>query len=351
LLRIKLHPDNVEQIVIRRPDDWHVHFRDGDVLTYTVPPISHVFGRAVAMPNLQPPITTVKQALSYKHRLLTSSVGTKFNPLPSLYLTDSTPVDEIVAAKKSGLIAVKLYPAHATTNSEAGVSDIFQLEEVLDEMSIQGIVLQVHGESTDTDCDVFDRESRFIKRILDPLCNRHPDLRIVLEHVTSKEGIDFVRTSGENVAATVTPHHLEIDRNDLFSGGMRPHLYCLPIPKTKRDREALVDVVMNGHHRFFLGSDSAPHPKHRKESSCCAAGVYCGSATMSHYTEIFERHGALNKLESFSSEFGADFYQLPRNTDTITLVRKPFIMPMSMPYGNDEVIPYKAGEKLLWRTL
>ena len=351
MIRIKSHINNVEQIVIRRPDDWHVHFRDGDVLTYTVPPISQVFGRVVAMPNLKPPVKSVKEAISYRYRLLKSSTSPWFTPLPSLYLTNETSVDDLVNAKQSGLVAVKLYPAHATTNSEAGVTDILSLDDLFEAMSMTNIVLQVHGESTDEDCDTFDREARFISKILDPLCNRHPELKIVLEHVTSKEGIDFVKSAGNNVGATVTPHHLEIDRNSLFSGGMRPHLYCLPIPKTRRDREALVDTVMSGHPRFFLGSDSAPHPKHVKESACCAAGVYCGVATISYYTEIFEHYGSLNKLEAFSSEFGADFYCLPRNPDTITLERRPFIMPQSLPYGNDEVVPYRAGEQLLWRVV
>jgi dihydroorotase len=351
LLRIRRFYDGIEQIVMRRPDDWHVHFRDGDKLTYTVPPVSHVFGRAVAMPNLKPPVTAVKQAVEYRHRLLTSSVNPSFNPLPSLYLTDKTSIRDIEEMKSAGLVAVKLYPAHATTNSEAGVTDIFALSEVLDAMSDLGIILQVHGETVDEDCDVFDREKRFVRRVLDPICVKHPELKVVLEHVTSREGIEFVKTAGDNVAATVTPHHLEIDRNHLFSGGMRPHLYCLPIPKTAADRETLLDTVMGGHPKFFLGSDSAPHPRHAKENACCAAGVYCGSVTISHYAEIFERHGALDRLEAFSSEFGADFYGFPRNLDTITLERRPFVMPTSMPFGDDEVVPYKAGEKIAWRVV
>lgn len=350
MLRIR-QTDGVKRIIIRRPDDWHVHFRDGPVLPYTVPPISHIFGRVVAMPNLKPPITTVKQALSYKHRLLTSSVNTSFNPLPSLYLTDRTTVADVVAAKEAGLVAFKLYPAHATTNSEAGVTDIFALEEVLDAMSQCNIVLQIHGEVTDEDCDVFDRERRFVRRTLGPLCDRHTDLKVVLEHVTSKDGIDFVKSAGDNVAATVTPHHLEVDRNHLFAGGMRPHLYCLPIPKTSTDRKALIDAVMCGNPKFFLGSDSAPHPRHAKEGPCCAAGVYCGAATLSHYAEVFERHGALDRLESFSSEFGADFYGFPRNLDTVVLERRPFTMPAVMPLEEDEVVPYKAGEKIAWRII
>lgn len=351
MLRIKRHTDSIEQLIIRRPDDWHVHFRDGDVLPYTVPPISQVFGRTVAMPNLKPPVTSVKQALAYKHRLLTSSTGGRFNPLPSIYLTDRTSPNDIQEMKQAGLIAVKLYPANATTNSDAGVTNIEALDETLEAMSILGIVLQVHGEVTDDDCDIFDREGRFVSRVLSPICERHPELKIVLEHVTSKEGIEFVKSAGSNVGATVTPHHLEIERNHLFVGGMRPHLYCLPIPKSRKDREALIDVVMSGHDSFFLGSDSAPHPRHVKESGCCAAGVYCGSATISHYAEIFERHGALDRLEAFSSEFGADFYGLPRNPDTIVLERRPFTMPAVMPYGDDEVVPYKAGEKIMWRVI
>ncbi len=351
MLKIRRFSGGVEQIVIRRPDDWHVHFRDGDKLAYTVPPISHVFGKVVAMPNLKPPVTTAKGAEAYRHRLLTSSTDMGFKPYPSLYLTNRTSVDDIVAARAAGLIAAKLYPAHATTNSEDGVGDVGTLDEVLEAMSTLNLALQIHGETTDPAHDIFDRESAFVSTVLDPLCNRHPELKVVLEHVTSREGVNFVARAGECVAATVTPHHLEIERNDLLVGGMQPHLFCLPIPKTRRDREALLDVVMGGNPKFFLGSDSAPHPRHAKESACCAAGVYCGTATMSHYAEIFERHGSLDRLEAFSSEFGSDFYGLPRNSDTIVMERRPFTMPSTMPFGDDEVVPYKAGQKISWRVL
>lgn len=373
---MKAGPD---ALVIARPDDWHVHFRDGDLLAATVPPIAAIFRRVVAMPNLKPPVRTAAAALAYAARLraaaataarapgsgrgdfspdpgnfspvceLARRVGPgEFTPLPSLYLTDHTTPEQIHEAKAAGVLAAKLYPAGATTHSADGVTALGRLDPVLAAMDEAGLVLQVHGETTDPDCDIFDREAAFVRDTLDPLVTRHPGLRVVLEHVTSAVGVGFVRAAGANVAATVTPHHLEIERSDLFRGGLRPHLYCLPVPKARADREALLDAVMGSHPRFFLGSDSAPHARHHKEAACCAAGVYCGWATLSHYAETFDRLGAMDRLEAFASHFGADFYRVPRSTDTLTLVRAPLVIPASLPFGSSEVVPYRAGETLAW---
>lgn len=334
---------------LTRPDDWHVHFRDGDALAHTVPPVAHVFGRAVAMPNLQPPITTTAQALAYAERLRAQAGRAGFVPLPSLYLTDRTDPTEIERAAAAGLVAAKLYPAGATTHSDAGVTDLLRLEPVLQAMAELGLVLQIHGEVTDPDCDIFEREARFVAAVLAPLCERHPDLKIVLEHVTTAVGVAFVRGAGAKVAATITAHHLEVDRSDLFRGGLRPHLYCLPVPKTRADRDAVVAAAMSSEARFFLGSDSAPHPRSSKESGCCPAGVYTGHAAILHYAEVFDRHGAIDRLEPFASHFGADFYGLARNDDTLTLERAPHVVAATHRLGAAEVVPYRAGATLAWR--
>ncbi|HRE89865.1 MAG TPA: dihydroorotase, partial [Myxococcota bacterium] len=273
-----------------------------------------------------------------------------FTPLPSLYLTDHTSPDELARFKEAGLVGVKLYPANATTNSALGVTDISKIETSLAAMEVLGLVLQVHGEVTDADSDVFDRERLFIEEILAPLVARHPGLRVVLEHVTTAEGVRFVASAGANVGATITPHHLEVDRSAMFAGGLRPHLYCLPVPKTRRDRDALLEAAMSGHPRFFLGSDSAPHPRHMKEAACCAAGVYCGHHTLSHYADVFARHGVLDRLEAFASEHGARFYGLPLNEDFITLEEAPFEVPSTLPFGDTELVPYRAGERLGFRV-
>jgi dihydroorotase len=339
-------------LVMRRPDDWHVHFRDGAVLAHTVPPIAAVFGRVVAMPNLRPPVANADQAAAYEARLRDhAGQAPYFMPLPSLYLTDRTTVDDLSVFKLSGGVAAKLYPANATTNSDAGVTDMDGLNDKLRAMEELGLVLQVHGETTAADCDIFDRERRFIDDILGPLVSRFVGLRVVLEHVTTAHGVAFVKAAGPNVGATVTPHHLEVDRSAMFAGGLRPHLYCLPVPKTRADRDALLDAVLGGAERFFLGSDSAPHPRHNKESACCAAGVYCGHHTLSHYAEVFARHGALDRLEAFASERGADFYGLARNPSTITLEERPFEVPTTLPFGSDVVVPYRAGERLGWQVV
>ncbi len=341
--------DGGRRLTLRRPDDWHVHFRDGEALTHTVPPIAAVFGRVVAMPNLKPPVVTTAAALRYGERLQAAATR-PFLPLPSLYLTDDTSPDELAAFKEAGLVGVKLYPAHATTNSAHGVADISKIEATLEAMSELDLVLQIHGEVTRADSDIFERERLFIEEVLAPLVARHPELRVVLEHVTTEAGVRFVEAAGPRVGATITPHHLEIDRSAMFAGGLRPHLYCLPVPKTRADRDALLDVAMSGHTRFFLGSDSAPHPRHAKESACCAAGVYCGHHTLSHYAEVFARHGALDRLEAFASVHGARFYGLALNEDSITLEEAPFDVPEALPLGGHEVVPYRAGERLRFRV-
>lgn len=339
----------VTRVTITRPDDWHVHFRDGDVLAHTVPPVAQVFGRAVAMPNLQPPLVTTAAALAYAERIRAASPRAGFSPLPSLYLTDRTTPDEVHQAKAAGLIGAKLYPAGATTHSDAGVTDLARIEPTLAAMAETGLVLQVHGESTDPELDVFEREARFIEATLAPLCERHPELHVVFEHVTTQAGVAFVKAAGRKVAATITAHHLEVERTDLFRGGLRPHLYCLPVPKSRADRDALLEAAMSGHPRFFLGSDSAPHARTSKESACCPAGVYSGHHAILHYAEVFDRHGAIGHLAAFAGHFGAEFYGLPRNEDTITLERVPAEVPKALPFGAGEVVPYKAGERLHWR--
>lgn len=319
------------------------------MLAHTVPPIAAVFGRVVAMPNLRPPVTTTAQALHYRERLASATTHS-FQPLPSLYLTEETSPQELAAFKAAGLIGVKLYPAHATTNSAQGVSDISKIETSLRAMAELDLVLQVHGEVTHPDSDIFDRERLFIDEVLAPLVERHPELRVVLEHVTTEAGVRFVREAGTHVAATVTPHHLEVDRSAMFAGGLRPHLYCLPVPKTRADRDALLEAAMSGHERFFLGSDSAPHPRHAKENVCCAAGVYCGHHTLSHYADVFLRHGALDRLEAFASVHGAVFYGMPLTEDFITLEEVPFEVPSTLPLGAHEVVPYRFGESLRFRV-
>ncbi len=346
---MNLSPKRLE---LRRPDDLHVHFRDGDALATTVPEIARVFARAVAMPNLVPPIRTADEAAAYRERLVAAATAAgvgAFEPFVSLYLTEATRPEDILAAKASGLIAAKLYPAGATTHSDAGVRDISAIDEVLAAMAECGLVLQIHGEVTDPDVDVFEREAAFVDRVLRPLLRRFPRLRVILEHVTSRAGVALVEEErGGRLAATVTPQHLSYDRNAIFAGGLRPHLYCLPVPKMRADREALLAAIARGDPRFFLGSDSAPHPRHRKEAACCAAGVYSGPAVLSHYAEVFEDAGCLPRLEAFASIFGADFYGLPPNETRIALVRTPSVVPASRPLGPDEAVPWRAGETLRW---
>lgn len=343
------------ELVLARPDDWHVHFRDGETLASTVPPIARVFGRVVAMPNLAPPVVTVEAALAYAARLRAAAGAHRhFEPLVSLYLTEATPPEAIAAAKAEGLIAVKWYPAGATTHAEAGVADIGRVDDVLAAMAETGLVLQVHGEVTDPDVDVFDREATFVERTLAPLVARHPTLPVVLEHVTSRAGVDFVRAARDGVAATITAHHLLIDRNDLFLGpegpGLRPHCYCLPVAKTRADRLALVAAATSGEPRFFLGSDSAPHPRARKESARAPAGIYTGHAVLELYAEVFEAAGALDRLEAFAAHHGADFYRLPRARERVVLRREPWVVPAELPLGSGTVVPLRAGGSIAWRV-
>jgi dihydroorotase len=337
-------------LTITRPDDWHLHVRDNEILNDVAPFTAHRFARAIIMPNLSPPVTTVVQAVEYLDRILAAVEGTNFEPLMTLYLTDNTSVDEIIAARKSCFIkGLKLYPAGATTNSDAGVTDIRRCDAVLESMQEAGLPLLVHGEDTDPKVDVFDREKVFIDKTLQPLMQRLPGLKIVFEHITTREAADFVMEGGDNIAGTITPQHLMFNRNALFQGGLRPHHYCLPVLKRDIHQQALHDVIRSGHHRFFLGTDSAPHAKHKKESACGCAGIFSAHAAIELYTTIFEQQGCLDKLEAFASFNGPDFYGLPRNTDSITLVREPWQVPESYSMGNDTLVPLLAGESLDWK--
>ncbi len=341
----------MQSITLVRPDDWHLHVRDGAALPMVVPHTAARFGRALIMPNLKPPVTTTAQALAYRERILAAVPGTRFEPMMSLYLTDNLPPDEIDRARASGkIIAVKLYPAGATTNSDAGVSAIDKVYPVLERMEELGMVLCVHGEATGADVDVFDRERVFIERVLSPLVRRFPALRVVFEHITTSEAAQFVRAAGSHVAATVTAHHLLLNRNAIFAGGIRPHHYCLPVLKRETHRQALVAAVTSGNPRFFLGTDSAPHARSAKESDCGCAGCYTAHAGIELYAEVFEAAGALDRLEAFASLNGAAFYGLLPNTDRITLQRKPWDVPASYDYlGADPLVPLRAGESIGWR--
>ena len=341
------------EITIIRPDDWHLHVRDGGALASVVPHTAHQFARAIIMPNLKPPCATTAEVLAYRQRILASIPSEHdFEPLMTLYLTDNTSPDDIRSAKASGNIhAAKLYPAGATTNSDSGVTDIQNIWPALETMQETGLPLLVHGEVTDKDIDIFDREAVFINRILKPLLQKFPSLKIVLEHVTTKQGVEFVRDAGPNVAATLTAHHLLMNRNELFDGGIRPHNYCLPILKREQHRQALVAAATSGNPKYFLGTDSAPHAQGAKESACGCAGLYTAHAAIELYAEAFEKAGALNKLEGFASFFGADFYGLPRNTDKITLKKSSWTVPGHYPLDTEVVIPMRAGEEIHWQLV
>ncbi|HZV55729.1 MAG TPA: dihydroorotase [Rhodocyclaceae bacterium] len=339
------------QLTITRPDDWHLHLRDGAALAAVLPDTARRFGRAIVMPNLKPPVTTVEQAAAYRQRILAGvPPGLTFEPLMTLYLTDNMPSTEIERAKASGFIhAVKLYPAGATTNSDAGVTDLARCRPTLANMEVLGLPLLVHGEVTDPAVDVFDREAVFIERVLSPLLKDFPALRLVLEHVTTKDGVDFVLAGGANVAATITAHHLLLNRNAIFQGGIRPHHYCLPVLKREAHRQALVAAAVSGNPKFFLGTDSAPHGRRAKEAACGCAGCYTAHAGIELYAEAFDAAGALDRLEAFASHFGADFYGLPRNTGSITLLKESWSVPMTQPYmDNDVLVPLRAGETVAW---
>ncbi len=340
-----------DEITLTRPDDWHLHLRDGQVLADIVPHTAARFGRAIVMPNLKPPVTTTEKALDYRKRILEAlPPGMSFQPLMTLYLTDNTTVEEIARAKSSGMVhAVKYYPAGATTNSDSGVTDIRRVYPVLEAMAEQGMPLLVHGEVTDPAVDVFDREAVFIERILLPLLADIPSLKIVFEHITTREAVDLVKQTPERLGATITPQHLMMNRNAIFQGGINPHHYCLPVLKRERHRQALVAAATSGDPRFFLGTDSAPHARTAKESACGCAGIYSAHAAMEFYAQVFDEAGALDKLEAFASFHGADFYGLPRNVGSITLVRETLRLPEAIRFGGEQLIPLGAGEVLSWR--
>lgn len=343
----------MDSITIARPDDWHLHLRDGAALEAVLPHTTERFARAIVMPNLPSPVTTVELAGAYRDRILAALPdGSAFQPLMTLYLTDSTTPDEIRAAKASGSIhGVKLYPAGATTHSDAGVTTIDAIMPALEAMTECGMPLLVHGEVTDPAVDPFDREALFIERVLVPLLHKLPWLKVVFEHLTSRDGVDFVRSAPPNVAATITAHHLLYDRRAMFRGGLRPHLYCLPVLKRDADREALVAAATSGDPKFFLGTDSAPHARGTKESACGCAGIYTAHAALEFYAEAFDAAGHLGRLEGFASHFGADFYGLPRNQGTVTLERGPWTVPDEYPFGDGTVVPLRAGESIGWRVL
>ncbi|MCE8031831.1 dihydroorotase [Halomonas sp. MCCC 1A11057] len=339
-------------ITLTRPDDWHLHLRDGEALEAVVPATARQMGRAIIMPNLKPPVTTTEQALSYRERILAARPqGSAFEPLMTLYLTDNTPAEEIERAVASGRVhAVKLYPAGATTNSDSGVTDVAHCDATIATMARLGLPLLVHGEVTDAEIDIFDREAAFIERVMKPLLERHPTLKVVFEHITTADAAEFVAQAPANVAATITAHHLLFNRNHMLAGGIRPHYYCLPILKRERHREALLAAATSGSGKFFLGTDSAPHAQGDKESACGCAGAYTAPAAIELYATAFEQAGALGRLEGFASHFGPDFYGLPRNGDTITLVREEWTLPDSLPYaGSQRIVPLKAGEALAWK--
>lgn len=342
-------PDQPQTLTIARPDDMHLHVRDGAVLRDVVPHSAAQFARAIVMPNLRPPVVRVEQALAYRERIVAAvPEGLDFEPLMTLYLTDATPPDEMRRAREAGIVAMKLYPAGATTNSDAGVTDLRKVSAVLEAAEREGIALLVHGEVTDPDIDIFDREAVFIERHLVGLRRDFPGLKIVLEHITTKEGAQYVASAGPRTAATITAHHLLYNRNALFVGGIRPHWYCLPILKGEEHRRALVAAATSGNARFFLGTDSAPHASVLKEHASGCAGCYTALNALELYAEAFEAAGALHALEAFASFHGADFHGLPRNVGTVTLRRQPAVVPDSVPFGEADLKPLRAGETLGW---
>jgi len=343
----------MNKITITRPDDWHLHLRDGAALKAVLPDTARQFARAIVMPNLRPPVTTTELALAYRERILQAlPTGMAFEPLMTLYLTDNTSADEIAKAKASGLIhGVKLYPAGATTNSDSGVTSLDKCAGALAEMEKLGLPLLVHAEVTDSDIDVFDRELVFIERHMIPLLKKYPALKVVFEHITTKDAADFVALAPANVAATITAHHLLMNRNDMFKGGIQPHHYCLPVLKRETHRVALVKAATSGSAKFFLGTDSAPHAKHTKEAACGCAGMYTARTAMELYAEAFESVNALDKLEAFASFNGADFYGLPRNAEQVTLVKESWKVPGSLPYDGDVLVPLRAEQMVHWKFI
>jgi dihydroorotase len=344
----------MQTLKITRPDDWHLHLRDGAALAAVLPDTASRFGRAIIMPNLRPPVTTVAMAAAYRDRILAAlPEGSKFEPLMTLYLTDNTPADEIDRVKESGFVhALKLYPAGATTNSDAGVTSLAKCRDTIARMERLGVPLLVHGEVTDPEIDVFDREAVFIDKVMTPLLKDHPELRVVFEHITTKQAAEFVASAGPNIGATITAHHLLLNRNALFQGGIRPHNYCLPVLKREVHRVALVAAATSGSKQFFLGTDSAPHAQSTKEAACGCAGCYTANAGIELYAEAFALAGKLPMLEQFSSFNGPDFYRLPRNADSITLRQEDWRVPASQPYvGSDPLVPFRAGETIAWQIV
>ena len=339
-----------QTLTLTRPDDWHLHVRDGAALAAVVPHTAAQFARAIVMPNLRPPVTTAAQALAYKARIQAAvPAGVAFEPLMTLYLTDNTPPDEIARAKDAGVVALKLYPAGATTNSDAGVTDVRKTAKTLEAMQRAGLLLLVHGEVTDPEIDLFDREAVFIDRVLGPLRRDLPELKIVFEHITTREAAQYVESADAHLAATLTAHHLLYNRNAIFLCGIRPHYYCLPVLKREEHRQALLRAATSGNPKFFLGTDSAPHPAHLKEHASGCAGCYTALSAIELYAEAFEAAGALERLEGFAAFHGADFYGLPRNRDRITLRRERWTLPEQLPFGEAMVKPLRGGEALGWR--
>ena len=338
------------QITLTRPDDWHLHLRDSAALAAVLPHTARQFARAIVMPNLRPPVTTTEQALAYRERILAARpAGSDFQPLMTLYLTDNLAPDEVRRAKDAGIVAVKLYPAGATTNSDAGVTDLYKTYATLETMQREGLPLLVHGEVTDPEVDLFDREAVFIDRVMKPLRHDFPSLKVVFEHLTTREGVQYVAEAGPFTAATITAQHLLYNRNAIFLGGVRPHFYCLPVLKSEAHRRALVAAATSGSPKFFLGTDSAPHAAHLKEHSAGHAGCYTALSALELYAEVFDTAGALDKLEGFASFHGADFYGLPRNRGTVTLKREAWTLPESVPFGEAQLKPLRGGETLAWR--
>ncbi len=341
------------RLTITRPDDWHLHLRDGVAMRAVLPFTAARFGRAIVMPNLTPPVTTTELALAYRRRILAAlPPNSRFMPLMTIYLTDDTSTDEILKAKRSGVVhGVKYYPAGATTNSASGVTDISRCQKALEAMEEVSLPLLVHGEVTFNEVDLFDREKIFLDRILAPLLGRHPRLRVVLEHITTKEAVRFVRGTPARVGATITAHHLLLNRNAMFSGGLRPHHYCLPVLKREEHRLVLIEAATSGSPKFFLGTDSAPHARHAKEATCGCAGIFTAHAGIELYAEVFAAAGALDRLEGFASIHGPLFYGLPKNGDTITLVRETWPVPAEVPFGADTLVPMRGGGSVSWRLV
>jgi dihydroorotase len=339
-----------DTLTLTRPDDWHLHLRDGAAMAAVLPATAAQFARAIVMPNLRPPVTTAAAAAAYRARIVAAlPEGAAFTPLMTLYLTDNLPADEIGRAKEAGVVAVKLYPAGATTNSDAGVTDIRKTYATLEAMQRENLLLLVHGEITDNDIDIFDREAVFIERVMQPLRHDFPQLKVVFEHITTQEAAMYVAASDRFTAATITAHHLLYNRNAIFKGGLRPHYYCLPVLKREVHRQALISAATSGSTKFFLGTDSAPHAAVLKEASVCGAGCYTAPAAMELYAEAFDAAGALDKLETFASFNGPDFYGLPRNRDKVTLKREAWVLPETVPFGDATLKPLRGGETLNWK--